>query len=212
MMARPSLFLAAFPLAALVACSTANKDANPPATAAEMAQEAEFTATIEAFSERDREYNGLYNQFDFRATLQNSKVQTALLKKQAGYFKWDAAKVQDEMAKASADMNKQTLVFCAFFTPIRWNDNLADSKSIWRVLLETGGKRYVGTVKQSRKLLAELNALFSYHTRWTTPYVFTFPVPIVSIERERTTLTITGPLGTRSIAFKSLGNENASKP
>lgn len=212
MMARPLVFLAALALTGLVACSTADRDPNPPATAAEIAQEAEFTATVDAFSEGDREYNGLYNQFDFRATLQNSKVQTALLKKQARYFKWDTAKIQDEMAKASADMNKQTLVFCSFFTPIRWNDNLADSKSIWRVLLEAGGKRYVGTAKQSRKLLAELHTLFPYHTRWTTPYVFTFPVPIVSIERERTTLTITGPLGARSIAFKPLENENASKP
>jgi hypothetical protein len=160
-----------------------------------------YFALVEKFSAGDREYNGFYNQFDFKATLHNTIVQEATLKRQADYYQWDAAKLESEMSKAAAEMNRETYVFCSFFTPDRRNDNLSDSKSIWRVFLDVGGKRYVGKVKKSRKLLAELQALYPQHTRWTTAYVFTFPAPVAAVDAQAATLTITGPLGGRAVTF-----------
>jgi hypothetical protein len=183
-------------------------DAAGPAAGAqngEVSKEAAYLATVERYSAGDREYNGFYNLFDFKATIHNSPIQNAMLKKQADYYQWDEAKLESEMAKASGEMNRETYVFCSFFTPDRRNDNLTDTKSIWRVFLDVGGRRYVGRAKKSRKLLAELQALYPYQTRWTTPYVFTFPVPVALIEGQASTLTITGPLGARSVGFAPIG-------
>ena len=185
---------------ALTACASREPRPDDASTAGD-AKEKSYQALVETYSAGDREYNGFYNQFDFRATLQNSAVQAAMLAKQAEYYQWDAAKKETERAKAEADMSRETVVFCSFFTPDRRNDNLADSKSIWRVYLDVDGRRYVAKIKKSRKLIAELQALFPYHTRWTTPYVFTFPVPASAVERAKSKLTITGPLAARSVEF-----------
>ncbi len=171
-----------------------------------------YLRTLEKSTAGDEDYNGFYNQFSFRATLLNSDVREAILQKQADYYQWDKPKLTSEKQKADQEMASQTAVFVSFFTPDRKNDNLVDAKSIWRVYLDAGGRRFVASVQKSKKLLAELATLYPYHARWNTPYVFTFPVPTSSIEREKTVLTITGPLGTRNVEFSALVGTPAPPP
>ena len=98
-------------------------------------------------------------------------------------------------------MSAETTAFLSFSTPERKNDNLADAKAIWRIILESGGRRYVGKAKRDRRLLAELQALYPYHTRWNTPYLITFPVAMTALETQTIKLTLTGPLGSRILEF-----------
>ena len=168
---------------------------------------ASFTPTymsiVDGYSAGDKEYSGFYNQFDFRATLHNSQVQEELIKRQAEYYQWDPAKIASEREKVSQESSSASTVYMSFFTPERKNDNLTDGKSIWRVFLDVGGKRYLGKIKKSRKLIAELQTLYPYHSRWTTPYVVEFAVPRSTVDSNGSVLTITGPLGTRTADFKA---------
>lgn len=156
---------------------------------------------IEEFSDGDTQYSGFYNNFEYKATLLNSPVRAALLSRQNEYYQWDREKWLSEKEKSDKEATVETVVFLSFFTPERRNDNLADAKSIWRVYLDAGGRRYEGKVKKLRLLLAELQALYPYHTRWNTPYLVTFPVPTNAIEIQTSTLTVTGPLGSRTVEF-----------
>jgi hypothetical protein len=187
-------------LAFLTGCatSTTNEGSQPSVPPTVNAYE----STIDRYSAGDEEYNGFYNQFAFKATLQNSTVIRALLDRQGEYYKWEPSKVQAERDKAAQDSASKTEVFISFFTPERRNDNLADHKSIWRVFIDVDGQRYTGTVKKSKKLFAELNNLYSFFTRWNTPYVVSFPIPVAQVESHQVSLTITGPLGDRTVQFK----------
>lgn len=156
---------------------------------------------IEANSSGDSEFAGLYNTFELKATILNSTVREALVQRQAEYYQWDAAQVSTEREKATQENSAEAAVFVSFATPERRNDNLADKKSIWRIFLDVGGRRYVGQAKKDRRLIAELQALFPYHTRWNTPYMFSFPVGMSAIENQTMKLTITGPLGSRVLEF-----------
>lgn len=190
----------------LSACSSkevAKENADPsPVTSAE--SDNGYGRQIEKYSDGEAEYAGFYNNFEYKATILNSMVRSAMLGKQSNYYQWDREKLTNEREKSDKDMSQETTIFLSFFTPDRKNDNLTDQKTIWRVYLESGGRRYSGKAKKVRSLLAELQVLYPYHTRWNTPYLVTFPVPTNAIETQASTLTVTGPLGTRTVKFPSL--------
>jgi len=158
---------------------------------------------IEANSSGDSEFAGLYNTFELKATILNTPVREALVQRQAEYYQWDAAQVSTEREKATQENSAEAAVFISFSTPERRNDNLADKKSIWRIFLDVGGRRYVGQAKKDRRLIAELQALFPFHTRWNTPYLLSFPVGMSAIENQTMKLTVTGPLGSRVLEFST---------
>lgn len=177
---------------------------NEPQLVNNRINESNYAALIDRNSDGQSEYNGFHNNFEFRGTLLNSAVMDGMVKRQADYYQWEEEKIASEREKASQEMSSTTRVHVSFFTPERKNDNLADVKSIWRIFLDAGGQRYAGTAKKDRRLISELQVLYPYHTRWTTPYFFEFPVPTTVIEGQDATLTVTGPLGTRTIKFKAL--------
>lgn len=163
-----------------------------------------YTRAIDRFSDGDADYSGFYNKFEYKATLHNSFIRTTLLSRQNDYYQWEREKFTLERDKSAQEMATQTTVFLSFYTPDRRNDNLSDVKSIWRIYLDAGGRRYEGKIKKLRQLFAELQTLYPYHTRWNTPYLVTFPVPTNAIETQNSVLTVTGPLGTRTVKFSAV--------
>ena len=193
-------------LGALSACSTPAMDQQkaPPSNNTQTPVIQDYTARVERFSEGEVEYAGLYNNFEYKATLLNSDIRDALIWKQGHYYEWNEAQIAQAREKSNQEMSSQTKIFMAFFTPNPKNDNLADSKTIWRIYLDCGGRRYEGKASRIRLLLAEMQALYPYMTRWATPYELTFEVPTAAIEKQPASLTITGPLGARVVNFKPL--------
>lgn len=192
-------------IATLSACSTTKLNGQPPASDnTQIEVPLNYEARIERYSAGDTEYAGLYNNFQYKATLLNSNIREAINWKQGHYFAWNESQKAVAREKSNQEMSSQTKIFMQFFTPSSKNDNLADSKTIWRVYLDAGGRRYEGKVTRIRLLLAEIQALYPYATRWPTPYELTFDVPTASIEKQDSTLTVTGPLGARTITFKAL--------
>ena len=190
----------------LSACATPGMDQSkvePSNNTQPLTTEA-YVGRIERYSEGDVEYAGLYNNFEYKATLQNSNIRDALIWKQGHYYEWNEAQISQAREKSNQEMSSQTKLFLAFFTPNPKNDNLADSKSIWKIYLDSDGHRYEGKVTRIRLLLAEMQALYPYMTRWATPYEVTFDVPTAAIEKQSSSLTITGPLGARVVNFKPL--------
>ena len=188
-------------IASLCSCTSVP---NQPQVVNNRINEESYSALIDKNSDGQSEYNGFHNNFEFRGTLLNSEVHEAMVKRQGDYYQWEEEKLSSEREKATQEMSSTTRVHISFFTPERKNDNLTGLKTIWRVFLDAGGQRYVGSVKKVHRLLAELQVLYPYHTRWTTPYIFEFPVPTSVIEGQNSTLTVTGPLGTRTINFKAM--------
>lgn len=172
----------------------------------------EHSEIIDENSAGDSQFAGLYNTFELKATILNSQVREAVIRRQTEYYQWDSAQQSAEREKALQELNSQTDAFLSFATPDRKNDNLADKKSIWRIFLDVGGRRYVGQAKKDRRLIAELQSQFPYHTRWNTPYLLTFPVSTTAIETQPMKLTVTGPLGTRVLEFKPNSPGSVSPP
>ena len=203
-----AVFVAAFIAASgiLLGACTSGPTMSETAPASESTQ-AEVTAAyskqIEQFSDGEAEYSGFYNNFEYKATLLNTPIRTALLQRQNQYYQWDRDKFTTEREKSEKEQAVETAIFLSFYTPDHKNDNLVDKKSIWRIYLEAGGHRYEGKVKRLRSLLSELQTLYPYHTRWNTPYLVTFPVSTTAIETQASTVTVTGPLGTRVVKFSA---------
>lgn len=192
-------------LSLLTACATTDMaGVAPPDQSTQIEITKNYDAYIERFSAGDTEYAGLYNNFEYKATLLNSDLRNGTNWKRGMYYEWSDSVKSSEREKSNQEMATETKVVMAFFTPNPRNDNLTDDKAIWRIYLESGGRRYEGKPKRIRMLLAELQALYPYMSRWATPYEVTFNVPTAAIESSPSTYTVTGPLGSRSVLFPAL--------
>lgn len=166
--------------------------------------QAAYEADIDKFSDGQAAYSGFYNAFEYRATLLNVPVRQALLRRQSRQYQWDREKYLSEKDRLDKESAAQTSVFLSFYTPDRENDNLGGAKAIWRVYLDVGGQRYEGKAKKWKALLVEIQTLYPYHTRWNSAYMVTFPIATSAVETQASTITITGPLGTKTVRFAAV--------
>jgi hypothetical protein len=201
-----TLFISFLLLTSLTGCTSI--DLAPSLPEKRVTGDRDYISTIHSNSSADVDYSGFENSFEFRATLQSSAVRQAVLNKLAEYYQWDSARMATEREKAFHENASESQVFLSFFTPNRSNDNLSEAKPIWTVILEAGGQKFYGKAKKVKSLLAEIQSLYPYHTRWNTAYTLVFPVAANNIEGLSPKLTITGPLGTKTVEFKS---EKSSK-
>ena len=164
----------------------------------------EYEKRIEVFSRKIETYQGLINTIHMSATLLNSQVIEAQLLQKARLFQWDQTTLDSERQKALEEVNKTTQIFVSLYTPEKKHDDLHKNQTLWKIFMDANGKRYEGKVKKIKLLTDEIRGLYAYHTRFATPYSIVFPVSVRSIENTNIKLTVTGPVGSATVQFKSL--------
>lgn len=161
----------------------------------------EYISQIDQYSAGDKQFAGVYHNFEFRSTILNRKVLRTIHDRLTQYYDWDQVTSDEKWQETENKLNNKTQLWLSFFTPERKNDNLANKVSIWKIYLVAGNSRYEGQVRKANKNLSEAQSLFHYHNRWSTPYYVDFDVATAEVENENLKLIITGPLGRREVAF-----------
>lgn len=183
----------------LSACITPYK--NP--YMADLIPESEFETRSEKYSENRKIYDGLIQTMEISTTLLNSEVSQAQLDQKARIYQWNLEQYQTEKNKMSESLNKESKVFLGFFIPDRKSDDLHKQKTLWKMFLDIQGKRYEGKAEKIKTIMADVKSLYPQHNRFYTPYVVTFPVSMKTIESSTIRFTITGPVGSTSVDYKS---------
>lgn len=193
-------FLSAlFILALTVSC--ANKVVSP-APHIKLISESDYYETVKRNSRHQQIYSGLYNSIDMTAAVINTDVSEAQVDQMARVFIWDENKYTQEKATADGKLRKEAEFFVSFFTPERKHDDLNKNKTLWKIFLDVDGKRYEGKTTKIKLLTEELQSLYPFHNRFSTPYSIVFPIPMKNIEKANNIkLTITGPVGTSTVDF-----------
>lgn len=153
-------------------------------------------------SEQIETYSGFYNTINMSATLLRTEVAVAQLKQQARLYQWDNSKYQEEFSKRKASLQSHSEVFVSLYTPERKHDDLHKNQTLWKIFLDVGGKRYEGKVKKIKLLTTEVQSLYPYYNRFSSPYTVTFPVSTSSLENQEVKFTLTGSVGSAVVAFK----------
>lgn len=163
--------------------------------------QSEYENRIEPYSKKIETYAGLLNTLHMRATLLNSQVQDAQLLQRARLYQWDEGTYNTEKQKSTEDMNKVTQVFVSLYTPEKKHDDLHKNQTLWKIFLDSNGRRWEGKATKIKLLTNEIQALYPDHTRFGTPYLVTFQVPVRSIEGQPIKLTLTGSVASASVEF-----------
>src|SRR5690242_5598768 len=71
----------------------------------------DYIKDIDLYSDGDVQYEGAYNNFKYRATIQNTAIQITTNEKKAEIYLWDAIKKQQELTLAQAENGSKTKVF-----------------------------------------------------------------------------------------------------
>lgn len=179
------------PLFVAVACATTS----PPIVTDD------YVNSVENFSAGDIQYEGIYSNFNYRATIMSPDMQRLYINKKTEIYLWSDEKRANELAKLQEKNDTTSKIFLSFFTPNRWDDNLSTPKSIWSVYLHVGTQRYEGKILKNRDSRTEINSLFPYHGRFASAYNVEFSVPVNQITTQELKITITGPLGVKTVQF-----------
>ncbi len=192
------LFLTLF-LFLNMSCST-----YPERPGMNLMSESQINNIIKKYSAGDSVYSGLYNALEVHATIHNTHVLQALADQNARVYQLDSMAYQQEKDKQSIDAQLQTGFFVSFFTPERKHDDLAKFKTIWKIFLDVNGRRFEGKAVKIKKQVADLQAFYPYHNRWSTAYKVTFPVPTREVENAKNQLTFTGPVGSLTLEIAAM--------
>ena len=172
----------------------------------QLVSESEYDAIIESNTQKKQIYNGFMNILEVSATQISSSVARAQIDQNARLYQWNQEQYSIERAKVETDLTKRTEYFLSFFVPERKHDDLHKPSTKWKVFLDTGGRRYEGSVRKLKTLLAEVSAIYPHHTRWQTPYMVSFPVPASVIDSGEAKITLTGPVTSTTLEFNSVKN------
>lgn len=163
--------------------------------------ESDYNSMYKRNTRKANQYDGFYQTFQADVTLLSTDLRTAGVARQADYLQWDADRLQKERDSEFQKMAGQTEFFMRFFTPDGDNDNIGMAKSIWRVYLEVGGKRYEGDAKKLTENMTELKNLYPGMDRFSTPYLISFKVPTQAVETASAKVVLTGQLGKAEFDF-----------
>lgn len=172
-------------------------------TGLNLMSEREYEKVLERFTHHEQQYKGLYNTMDVTATLIVPSVAHAELEQKARIYQWDRAKFQAESNKLNDELRTQTQVFMSFYTPEHKNDDLQKLGTQWRVYLEAGGRRWEGKVAKIKTPTAEIQGIYPYHVRFSTPYLVTFPTAANTVAKESARFIVTGPVGLMALDYST---------
>lgn len=178
-----------------------------PSPNIKLISESDYHDTVKRNSRHQQIYSGLYNSIDMTAAVLNTEVLEAQVDQMARVFIWDENKYTQEKATADGKLRKEAEIFVSFFTPERKHDDLNKNKTLWKIFLDVDGKRYEGKTTKIKLLTEEIQSLYPFHNRFSTPYSIVFPIPMKNIEKSNSIkLTITGPVGTTTVDFGTATN------
>ncbi len=181
-------------------CVTPYQNPNLPS----LIPESQYNTLMEDYSTNKKIYDGFYQTMEINTTILNTPISRAQLDHKARIYQWTAEQYATNKGEMESSLSKETKVFFDFFVPERKHDDLNKSKTLWRVFLDAGGKRYDGKIEKLKTIVADVTSLYPTHNRFFTPYVITFPVPVSKVENGPSTLTITGPVGSTTLEFKTV--------
>lgn len=173
-------------------------------TGLQLMTESQYVKVIDTYSDRVETYNGLYNAVNASGTIVNSKVAIAQVDQSARLYQWDQTKFNTERLAALDKISKETQVFLSFYTPEKKHDDLSKFNTIWKMFLDVDGRRYEGKATKMKQQTVEVQGLYRNHTRFSTPYMITFPVPVQKIENFDSKLVLTGPAGSAQLSFQKV--------
>jgi hypothetical protein len=186
-----------FSFLALTACATMTTNEK----GLNVLSESGYDAVVDKWSDRIEDYSGLNNTITVMATLLNTEMLNAQLDHNARMFQWDQNKMTEERKLVEEKAAKQTEVFVSFYSPERKWDDLAKSKTLWKVFLDVNGQRYEGKAAKIKLLTREIQSLYPYHTAYGTPYTIQFPVDTKNVDGKQVRLIFTGSIGAVTLNF-----------
>jgi len=179
--------------------SCATSEVTP--TGVKVVTQSEYERILEKYTTSSIKYQGLYNTLQVEGTLVTTTMAQAQLEQTARLYIWDQPKMDEEKKKSQELSAKQTTVFVSFYTPERKNDNLHKNMTMWKLFLDVDGKRYEGKASKIKLLFSEVQAIYPYHNRFSTPYNIVFPIPVKDIESKTIRFTVTGSVDNAVLEF-----------
>ncbi len=190
----PLSFLAFFIFSA---CVTPYQNPSLPS----LIPENQYFSDVDKFTSKQKVYDGFNQTMEVSGTLLTTTLMRSQLDHKARIYQWSPDQYASQKTEMESDLSKQTTVFMSFFVPDRKQDDLHKPKTLWKIYLDAGGRRFEGKATRQKTILADVTSLYPNHTRFSSPYQIRFPAPVTMIENVESKLTMTGPVGTTSLIF-----------
>lgn len=183
----------------LSSCVTPHQNPNLPS----LIPASDYFSAVTDHTETRKVYDGFYQTLQVSGTFLNTQVLRAQTDHKARIYQWSQDQYNSHRSEIENGLSRETKFFISFFVPDRKHDDLNKPRTLWKIFLDTNGKRYEGKAEKLKSVLAEIQSLYPHHTRFSTAYIVTFPVPTSQVEHSEAKFTLTGPVTSTSLEFKA---------
>ncbi|MBY0553847.1 hypothetical protein K2P97_04905 [bacterium] len=163
----------------------------------------EYESAVSDRTQKIEVYDGFYNKLTVQATWLDTKLSDYALSYNARLSQWNEATYKEERTKRVNKNAESTEFFVSFYTPERKHSDLVGSKNLWKIYLDVNGQRYQGKPSKMKLLYSEVQSMYPHHSRWSNPYIVSFPVATSLVDNKDAILTFTGAVGSAQINFKA---------
>lgn len=163
----------------------------------------DYESAVNDRTQKIEVYDGFYNKLTVQATWLDTKLSDYALSYNARISQWNEDTYKEERTKRVNKNAESTEFFVSFYTPERKHSDLVGSKNLWRIYLDVNGQRYQGKASKVKLLYSEVQTMYPQHSRWSTPYIVSFPVATSLVENKDAVLTFTGAVGSAQLNFKA---------
>lgn len=162
-----------------------------------------YTSALDKWTSEAKAYKGVISTFQVTATLNAPEVLEHQIYIAAVKSHRTQEQYQEAWNASKAESQKQTTFFVALYADKDDNNDLDQTKSLWNIFLDAGGKRIspksIKRVYENRDALLER---YPYLNPWSRPYLVTFPVRAEDlVNAAPVTLTLAGPVGAAYLKF-----------
>ncbi len=185
-------------VAGCAAAPTQNSESEHKNTLAEI----DYEGILKRWTTRDEAYQDYSQSYIVLATMISRELKERQINSEADHMHWTPSERQENLQKASYDLQTNTTFFVSLYTQNDVDNNLDKKDSIWNIFLDVNGKRVQPTsIKKIYENKAVLQTKYPYLDPWSKNYYVTFPVPADSVSDALPQMTIAGPFGASHLKF-----------
>ena len=115
----------------------------------------DYVESIKKHSAGDKQFSGLYHNFEFRTTLLSHEMTKKVHERMEQIYDWSNQESSEKLQAKMDKLEDTSRLWLSFFTAERKNDNMATKRSIWKIYLVTPSTRYEGKAIKANVNLSE---------------------------------------------------------
>lgn len=170
-----------------------------------------YIKMLRSLTKKHREYLGINQIFDLRATFLTTAVHSEQLKYKAHFKNWGPEKALSEKTDLNQKVTAKSSMFLSFFSPNRKSNKLDKEFSDWSIFIIVGNTEIPGEIRLFENQSDHVKVFYPESPPWSKTYLAEFPIDTNQIQSKDFRVKLMGPSGMAELKYSPLNKGLSTK-